>query len=65
VLNLWLALQPLPDHGRNPKSMYLSWVPNHLTSDFTDSNLKYGHTMRNLVTLEALDVLWKEVIQKS
>ncbi len=65
VLNLWLALQPLPDHGRNPRSMYLSWTPDRLTSDFTESNLKYGHTMRNLVTLEALDVLWKEIIQKS
>jgi hypothetical protein len=65
VLNLYLALEPLPDHGRNPKSMYLSWVPNRLTSDFTEGNLKYGHTMRNLVTLEALNILWQEVLQKS
>jgi hypothetical protein len=65
LLNLWLVLQPLPDHGRNPKSMYLSWNPQRLTSDFSESNLKYGHTTRNLVTLQALDRLWKEIIQKS
>jgi hypothetical protein len=65
VLNLYLALQPLPDHGRNPKSMYLSWLPDRLTSDFTESNLKFGHTMRNLVTLEAMNLLWKEVLQKA
>jgi hypothetical protein len=62
VMNLWLALQPLPGNGRNPKSMYLSWNPEMRTSDFTPYSLQFGHTMRNLITLQALDILRREVL---
>jgi hypothetical protein len=63
VLNLWLALQPLPYHGRNPNSMYLSRMLTTDNSNFAKANLQWGVTMRNLVTLQSLDILWRGLIQ--
>lgn len=62
MINLWLALQPLPGHGRNPDSVYLSWAPHISVAFFVPQNLVYGHTTRNLVTLQTLDRLWQAVI---
>lgn len=63
VMNLWLALQPLPGHGRNPDSVYLSRLDDTNVSSFEQDNLRYGYTLRNLLTLQALDIVWREVIQ--
>ncbi len=63
VMNLWLAIQPLPGNGRNAESAYLTRPPNTEVATFTDTNLRYGYTMRNLVTLQALDIVWRGVIQ--
>jgi hypothetical protein len=62
VMNLWLALQPLPYHGRNPNSMYLSHQTTTDVSNFSKANLQWGSTMRNLLTLQSLDVLWRGLI---
>jgi len=65
VMNLWAALQPLPYHGRNPRSMYLSRALYTRVSFFTDSELRWGYTLRNLLTLESMDRVWREVILKA
>ncbi len=62
VMNLWLALQPLPYHGRNPGSMYLSHQTTTDVSNFSKANLQWGSTLRNLLTLQSLDILWKGLI---
>jgi len=64
VMNLWLAIQPLPGNGRNAESAYLTRPPNTEVATFTDANLRYGYTMRNLVTLQALDTVWSGVIHR-
>lgn len=56
LIDLYAALLPLPHHGLGPDGMHLSWVD---PADFRPPNLQYGMTMRNLVTLQALDALWK------
>jgi len=63
-MNLWLAIQPLPGNGRNAESAYLTRPPNTEVATFTDANLRYGYTMRNLVTLQALDTVWSGVIHR-
>ncbi len=63
VVNLWLAIQPLPGNGRNAESAYLTRPPNTEVATFTDTNLRYGYTMRNLVTLQALDIVWRGVMR--
>lgn len=61
VINLWLALQALPGKGIDDKA-YLSRSPSTRVSHFTPENLKYGYTMRNLLTLQTLDLLLEQVI---
>ncbi|HVO42549.1 MAG TPA: SGNH/GDSL hydrolase family protein, partial [Aggregatilineales bacterium] len=65
VMNLWAAIQPLPGNGRQPASAYLTRPPNTSVASFTDASLKYGYTMRNLITLQALDILYQGVILDS
>ncbi len=62
-LNLWGALQPLPGHGRNAGSMYLSRLLDTDVANFNQTNLQYGYTLRNLLTIQALDILWRDLIQ--
>ncbi|MCC7360122.1 MAG: SGNH/GDSL hydrolase family protein [Anaerolineales bacterium] len=60
LLNLNRALAPLPDHGVDPNdTIHLSAPPEgHGRVDvFTPDNLQYGFTMRNLVTLQALQAV--------
>ena len=63
VANLWLALQSLPNGGLNLGSMYLSRLNSTRVSYFTPDNLLYGYTLRNLVTLKALDILWHGIVK--
>ncbi len=65
VMNLWLAIQSLPNAGLRPQSNYLSQPSNVRVAYFKGEPLQYGYTMRNLVTLQALDIIWKQVIQQS
>lgn len=57
LVNLWMAIQDLPDNGVDPvEPIHLSIPSDEHTADFT-SNLDYGYTVRNLVTLQTLDIL--------
>jgi hypothetical protein len=62
LINLWLALEPLPNHGVSGDGFHLSGTM-QAAGAFTEVNLHYGYTMRNLVTLQALDIVWREAIQ--
>jgi hypothetical protein len=62
MMNLTRALDPLPDHGVDPKdTIHLNAPPDGRTDIFDAEHLRYGFTMRNLVTLQALDVVARAV----
>ena len=57
LVNLWLAIQDLPFEGVDQvEPIHLSIPEDEQTGDFT-TNLDYGYTVRNLITLQALDIL--------
>jgi hypothetical protein len=56
VIHLWRALQTLPDYGIGPDRTHLKAAVGEFCS-FTGEELLYGGTMRNLLSLQALDVL--------
>ncbi|MBN2306316.1 MAG: SGNH/GDSL hydrolase family protein [Anaerolineae bacterium] len=58
LINLWLALEPLPDHGIADDNFHLNG-PLTRAGDLSQPNLQTGYPLRNLVTLQALDVLWR------
>ena len=59
LVNLWLAIQDLPFHGVDQvQPIHLSIPEDGQTGDFT-TNLDYGYTVRNLITLQTLDILLK------
>lgn len=58
LINLWLAIQTLPNHGVDEvETIHLTAPEDQRTGDFTETNLEAGYTYRNLVTLQALDIL--------
>lgn len=62
LVNLNRALDGLPNHGVGlTDTTHLSVPPDGRVDVFTDENLRYGFTMRNLVTLQALDVVLRGV----
>lgn len=61
LINLWLALEPLPDHGIAEDAFHLNG-PLTRAGDMSEPNLQTGFPMRNLVTLQALDALWHHVL---
>jgi hypothetical protein len=62
LINLNRAIEPLPHQGVNPAdTIHLSVPPDGRVDRFTADELQYGFTMRNLVTLQALQALLKAV----
>lgn len=61
LMNLWLALDGLPSHGLNADGRHLSPPITH-SGDLTPANLQRGYPLRNLVTLEALDFVWRNAM---
>jgi hypothetical protein len=64
LINLEAALASLPNKGMDGDGIHLSRGPLEQTAFFDDANLKNGYTMRNLITLEALDVIQKQIMYK-
>jgi hypothetical protein len=60
LINLWLALESLPGHGLQD-SNHLSF-PLTTAGDLTPPNLTTGFAMRNLVTLQTLNNVWRGVV---
>ncbi|MCD4687276.1 MAG: SGNH/GDSL hydrolase family protein [Anaerolineae bacterium] len=63
LINLWLALEPLPGHGIDDDGFHLNGPITGAGDFISEANLHTGYPMRNLVTLQTLDVIWREVIQ--
>lgn len=60
LINLYRALEDLPDKGVNlADPIHLSDPIDGNAGVFTAENLERGYTLRNLITLQALDVLWR------
>lgn len=59
LINLWLALEGLPEHGLKD-SNHLSF-PLTTAGDMTYPNLTTGYPLRNLITLQTLDNVWRAV----
>lgn len=58
----WSALKDLPQQGVGDDGIHPTWAPVGHSADFTPQYLQYGMTIRNLMAVQILDVIWKEVI---
>lgn len=64
LVNLVVALEALPDRGVNVNdTIYLSLPEDDLVTIFNDDTLQAGYTLRNLLTLQTLDVLMPDPLQ--
>jgi uncharacterized protein YraI len=59
LMNLWLALEPLPNHGLTADGFHLSEPPYGTAGNLVAPYLQTGYVMRNLVTLQTLDAVWR------
>jgi hypothetical protein len=64
LINLSRALEPLPHHGVDPAdTIHLSAPPDKRVDVLTTENLQFGFTVRNLVSLQALEAVLAAVKQ--
>jgi hypothetical protein len=63
LINLWGGAETLPQHGIGPDRTHLSHAVDHFC-DFTGSQHRYGGTLRNLLTLQALDALRQGILDE-
>ncbi|MCC6805337.1 MAG: SGNH/GDSL hydrolase family protein [Anaerolineae bacterium] len=64
LINLYRALEDLPDQGINlDDPIHLSSPIDDNAGNFTPENLERGYTLRNLVTLQALDVILTQLLE--
>lgn len=63
LINLWLALESLPNHGLEPDGFHLGEPPYGTACMLTDPYLSTGYAMRNLVTMQTLDAVWRGAMQ--
>ena len=62
VLDTYGAFETLPNHGVGEDGVHPTVPPNGNTADFSSSGLNYGYNMRNLITLQMLDAIWRQVL---
>jgi hypothetical protein len=62
LVDYYSLMEQLPNRGLNEDGIHPSRPQDENTADFNADRLVYGYTVRNLVTLHALDALWREVI---
>ncbi len=64
LINLQKALESLPNNGIDADSIHLTIPPDGNSGFFTDQYLAtFGYNVRNLLTLQALDVIWRQAMQ--
>ncbi|HVO41558.1 MAG TPA: GDSL-type esterase/lipase family protein, partial [Aggregatilineales bacterium] len=59
LIDYYATMVNLPNQGMSSDGLHPSVPPDGGTCIFTPVNLQYGYTMRNLTTLQALDVIWR------
>jgi uncharacterized protein YraI len=63
LINLWQALEALPNHGLTADGFHLSEPPYGTAGDLVVPYLQTGYVTRNLVTLQTLDAVWRGAMQ--
>jgi uncharacterized protein YraI len=63
VMNLQAALEKLPNNGIDNDGIHLTVPPDGNSGFFDEGHLQFGYTVRNLVTLQTLDVVWKQLLR--
>lgn len=58
LLNYWKAVQPLPDHGLQADGVHLTWGANQFDDEYA---MQSAWAVRNLLSLQILDLVWKNV----
>ncbi len=61
LIDFAAAMSDLPGSGLAYDNVHPSWPPgdDELAAYFTPENLRYGYTVRNLLTLQMLDRIWR------
>jgi hypothetical protein len=62
LMNLWLALEPLPSHGIDDDGYHLNGPLTRAADFSSERNLQTGYPLRNLITLQTLDVIRRDVM---
>ena len=65
AIPLWdyyAALDTLPNQGVGDDGIHPTWAPVGHSADFTSPYLDYGMTIRNLMALQVLDVVWRTIL---
>ncbi|MBN1312847.1 MAG: hypothetical protein JXB30_15645 [Anaerolineae bacterium] len=62
LIDYWAAMEKAPHHGVSEDDVHPSIPPDGNCANFSAENLKYGYTIRNLVTMQMLDALWRQVL---
>jgi hypothetical protein len=65
LVNLWLAVKPLPDFGVDPaETNHLAHPKDDNTGILDEEHLAAGYTVRNLVMLQSLDGWLAAVVEE-
>jgi hypothetical protein len=62
LVDYWSVMETLPNHGISADGLHPSASPGGNTADFTPEGLQYGYNVRNLLALQVLDAIWRQVI---
>lgn len=62
-MDYWAALQGLPNDGLGSDGVHPSSAPGGNNGILSQDNLRYAVPVRNLVTLQALDLILSSVIE--
>lgn len=62
VMDYCTPMESAPNHGISEDGVHPSVPPDGNTANFSPENLKYGYTIRNLLTLQMLDALMRQVL---
>ncbi|MBN1564913.1 MAG: SH3 domain-containing protein [Anaerolineae bacterium] len=62
LINFWLALEALPNHGVIDHPNHFAF-PDTDAADLNPANMTSGYPVRNLVTLQTLDAVWRGAMQ--
>jgi hypothetical protein len=62
LMDYWAALQTVPEFGLSPDGIHPSIPPSGGPGNFSGDNLQYGYTVRNLLALQTLRALWRNVL---
>jgi uncharacterized protein YraI len=63
LINFWRAMEPLPNHGMMEDGTHMTMYTVGGAGYLVDANLQYGFALRNLVTLQTLDVIWQAALR--